>query len=109
MSRRRSSWMTIHRLRAGCMGEHWPDDDDLGPDGPQRHGEVRGVRRSPAEAAAVSSSFGEERFDGLFFSGIVTTGVYCRSVCPVPPARRENVRFFTSVTAAEGAGFRPCL
>jgi AraC family transcriptional regulator, regulatory protein of adaptative response / DNA-3-methyladenine glycosylase II len=52
----------------------------------------------------------DERFDGLFFSGIVTTGVYCRSVCPVPrPAKRENVRFFTSVAAAEGAGFRPCL
>jgi AraC family transcriptional regulator, regulatory protein of adaptative response / DNA-3-methyladenine glycosylase II len=50
------------------------------------------------------------RFDGLFFSGIVTTGVYCRAVCPVPrPARQENVRFFTSVAAAEGAGFRPCL
>jgi AraC family transcriptional regulator of adaptative response / DNA-3-methyladenine glycosylase II len=52
----------------------------------------------------------DERFDGLFFSGIVTTGVYCRVVCPVPrPARRENRRFFTSVAAAEGAGFRPCL
>src|SRR2546425_971733 len=51
-----------------------------------------------------------ERFDGLFFSGIVTTGVYCRVVCPAPrPARRENIRFFTSVAAAEGAGFRPCL
>src|SRR5947209_8339616 len=52
----------------------------------------------------------DERFDGLFFSGIVTTGVYCRVVCPTPqPAKRENIRFFTSVTAAEGAGFRPCL
>lgn len=50
------------------------------------------------------------RFDGLFLSGIVTTGVYCRAVCPVPRiANRENVRFFTSVAAAEGAGFRPCL
>src|SRR5207245_5255378 len=52
----------------------------------------------------------DERFDGLFFSGIVTTGVYCRVVCPAPrPARRENIRFFTSAAAAEGAGFRPCL
>ncbi|MGH2873307.1 MAG: bifunctional transcriptional activator/DNA repair enzyme AdaA [Solirubrobacteraceae bacterium] len=50
------------------------------------------------------------RFDGLFFSGIVTTGVYCRAVCPVPRiARREHVRFFTSVAAAQDAGFRPCL
>jgi AraC family transcriptional regulator of adaptative response / DNA-3-methyladenine glycosylase II len=52
----------------------------------------------------------DERFDGLFYSGIVTTGVYCRAVCPVArPAKPENVRFFTSVAAAEGAGFRPCL
>lgn len=50
------------------------------------------------------------RFDGLFFSGIVTTGVYCRVVCPTPqPAKRANIRFFTSVAAAENAGFRPCL
>jgi AraC family transcriptional regulator, regulatory protein of adaptative response / DNA-3-methyladenine glycosylase II len=52
----------------------------------------------------------DERFDGLFFAGVVTTGVYCRVVCPTPQrAKRENVRFFTSVAAAEGAGFRPCL
>jgi AraC family transcriptional regulator of adaptative response / DNA-3-methyladenine glycosylase II len=52
----------------------------------------------------------DDRFDGLFFSGVVTTGVYCRVVCPSPRrARRENLRFFTSVAAAEGAGFRPCL
>jgi AraC family transcriptional regulator, regulatory protein of adaptative response / DNA-3-methyladenine glycosylase II len=52
----------------------------------------------------------DERFDGLFFSGVVTTGVYCRVVCPTPqPAKRENIRFFTSVAAAEDAGLRPCL
>lgn len=51
----------------------------------------------------------DDRFDGLFFSGIVTTGVYCRPVCPVPqPAKRENIRFYPSSVAAEGAGFRPC-
>jgi methylphosphotriester-DNA--protein-cysteine methyltransferase len=45
----------------------------------------------------------------LFFSGIVTTGVYCRPVCPVPrPAKRENIRFLPSAAAAEAAGFRPC-
>jgi AraC family transcriptional regulator of adaptative response / DNA-3-methyladenine glycosylase II len=52
----------------------------------------------------------DQRFDGLFFSGVITTGVYCRVVCPTPqPAKRENIRFFTSVAAAEHAGFRPCL
>src|SRR5579884_1932775 len=48
-------------------------------------------------------------FDGVFFSGVRTTRVYCRPVCPVRPARSENVVFFRSAAAAERAGFRPCL
>ena len=48
-------------------------------------------------------------FDGRFFIGVRTTRIYCRPVCPVRPARTENVRFFPSATAAELAGFRPCL
>lgn len=51
----------------------------------------------------------DRRFDGRFFTGIVTTGVYCRPVCPVRPAKRENMRFFACAAAAEEAGFRPCL
>ena len=48
-------------------------------------------------------------YDGRFFTGVVTTGVYCRPVCPVRPARAANVRFYPSAAAAEAAGFRPCL
>jgi AraC family transcriptional regulator of adaptative response/methylated-DNA-[protein]-cysteine methyltransferase len=48
-------------------------------------------------------------YDGRFFTGVRTTRVYCRPVCPVRPARAENVRFFPSAAAAEAAGFRPCL
>jgi AraC family transcriptional regulator of adaptative response/methylated-DNA-[protein]-cysteine methyltransferase len=48
-------------------------------------------------------------FDGRFFTGVRTTRIYCRPVCPVRPARAENVRFFPSAAAAEAAGFRPCL
>jgi AraC family transcriptional regulator of adaptative response/methylated-DNA-[protein]-cysteine methyltransferase len=48
-------------------------------------------------------------YDGLFFTGVLTTGIYCRPVCPVRPARAANVRFFPSAAAAEAAGFRPCL
>jgi AraC family transcriptional regulator, regulatory protein of adaptative response / methylated-DNA-[protein]-cysteine methyltransferase len=48
-------------------------------------------------------------YDGLFYPGVRTTGVYCRPVCPVPPAQSRNVRFFPSAAAAEAAGFRPCL
>jgi AraC family transcriptional regulator of adaptative response/methylated-DNA-[protein]-cysteine methyltransferase len=46
--------------------------------------------------------------DGLFWYGVVTTGIYCRPSCPSRAPRRENVRFFTSTAAAETAGFRAC-
>src|SRR5436853_2796801 len=48
-------------------------------------------------------------YDGRFFTGVRTTGVYCRPVCPVRPARGCNVEFFPSAAAAEVAGYRPCL
>jgi AraC family transcriptional regulator, regulatory protein of adaptative response / methylated-DNA-[protein]-cysteine methyltransferase len=48
-------------------------------------------------------------YDGRFFTGVRTTGVYCRPVCPVRPARGRNVEFFASAAAAEAAGYRPCL
>ena len=48
-------------------------------------------------------------FDGVFFTGVRTTRIYCRPICPVRPARSENVVFFPSAAAAERAGFRPCL
>jgi AraC family transcriptional regulator of adaptative response/methylated-DNA-[protein]-cysteine methyltransferase len=48
-------------------------------------------------------------FDGLFFTGVRTTRIYRRPICPVRPARSENVVFFPSAAAAERAGFRPCL
>ena len=48
-------------------------------------------------------------YDGLFFTGVRTTRIYCRPICPVRPARSQNVVFFPSAAAAERAGFRPCL
>jgi AraC family transcriptional regulator of adaptative response / DNA-3-methyladenine glycosylase II len=48
-------------------------------------------------------------YDGRFFTGVRTTGVYCRPICPVRPARARNVEFFVSAAAAEAAGYRPCL
>jgi len=51
----------------------------------------------------------DRAYDGLFFTGVRTTRIYCRPVCPVHPARSENVMFFGSAAAAERAGFRPCL
>ncbi|MDQ3287965.1 MAG: helix-turn-helix domain-containing protein [Pseudomonadota bacterium] len=51
----------------------------------------------------------DARFDGLFFTAVVTTGIYCRPVCPAPAPRRENVAYYPNAAAAEAAGFRPCL
>ncbi len=51
----------------------------------------------------------DPRFDGRFFIGVRTTGVYCRPVCPVRMPRAENVVFFDSAAAATEAGYRPCL
>jgi len=51
----------------------------------------------------------DARFDGRFFIGVVTTGIYCRPVCPVQPPKAANVRFYGSAAAAARAGFRPCL
>ncbi|MBL4819383.1 MAG: DNA-3-methyladenine glycosylase 2 family protein [Gammaproteobacteria bacterium] len=51
----------------------------------------------------------DARFDGRFFVGVLTTGIYCRPVCPVRIPRQENVRLYPSAAAAAEAGFRPCL
>jgi AraC family transcriptional regulator of adaptative response / DNA-3-methyladenine glycosylase II len=51
----------------------------------------------------------DARFDGRFFTGVRTTGIYCRPICPAPTPRRENVVFYPTAAAAQAAGFRPCL
>jgi AraC family transcriptional regulator of adaptative response / DNA-3-methyladenine glycosylase II len=51
----------------------------------------------------------DDRFDGVFFVGVSTTGIYCRTVCPARTPRRERCTFYSSAAAAERAGFRPCL
>lgn len=50
----------------------------------------------------------DHRFDGKFFVGVKTTGIYCRPICPAKP-KRENVEFFRTHLEAERAGYRPCL
>jgi AraC family transcriptional regulator, regulatory protein of adaptative response / DNA-3-methyladenine glycosylase II len=51
----------------------------------------------------------DARFDGQLFTGVKTTRVYCRPICPARTPRQENVVFFPTATAAQAAGFRPCL
>ena len=50
----------------------------------------------------------DARYDGKFFTGVMTTGIYCRPICPARTPKRENVRFFACAAAAEAAGLRPC-
>src|SRR5258705_10142368 len=62
--------------------------------------------RSTCDRARIAR---DPRFDGAFFTGVLTTGIYCRPTCPVKPAKSRNVVFFPTAAAAERAGFRPCL
>lgn len=54
------------------------------------------IRRDPA-------------YDGRFFTGVCTTGIYCPPVCPARRAQSKNVEYYASAAAAEAAGYRPCL
>jgi AraC family transcriptional regulator of adaptative response / DNA-3-methyladenine glycosylase II len=62
-----------------------------------------------ADACYLAMKARDARFDGSFFTGVTSTGIYCRPVCRVRLPRRENCRFFAHPAQAEGAGFRPCL
>ncbi|MFL6259689.1 MAG: DNA-3-methyladenine glycosylase 2 family protein [Thermoanaerobaculia bacterium] len=63
----------------------------------------------PAHVCQRALDARDARFDGLFFVGIVTTGIYCRPTCPSRRATPDHRRFFNSAAAAESSGFRPCL
>jgi AraC family transcriptional regulator of adaptative response / DNA-3-methyladenine glycosylase II len=62
-----------------------------------------------SDACYLAMKAHDARFDGSFFTGVTSTGVYCRPVCRVKLPRRENCRFFRHAAQAEAAGFRPCL
>jgi AraC family transcriptional regulator of adaptative response / DNA-3-methyladenine glycosylase II len=51
----------------------------------------------------------DRRFDGIFFVGVSTTGIYCRPICPAKTPKQDRCTFYPSAAAAERAGFRPCL
>ena len=48
-------------------------------------------------------------FDGMFFTAVRTTGIYCRPVCPVKQPLTKNVSYYPTAAAAERVGYRPCL
>jgi AraC family transcriptional regulator of adaptative response / DNA-3-methyladenine glycosylase II len=51
----------------------------------------------------------DARFDGLFFTAVTSTRIYCRPVCPAPAPKPKNIVYYRHAAAAEAAGFRPCL
>lgn len=61
----------------------------------------------PPETCDQARRSRDPRFDGLFFTAVHSTGIYCRPVCPAPYAKR--VSYFANAAAAEAAGYRPCL
>lgn len=64
----------------------------------------------PSDAVCEQARLSRDaRFDGLFFTAVRSTGIYCRPVCPAPPPKPRNVHYYASAAAAEAAGYRPCL
>ncbi|HEY8448948.1 MAG TPA: Ada metal-binding domain-containing protein, partial [Bacillota bacterium] len=51
----------------------------------------------------------DPRFDGRFYTGVTSTRVFCRPICPARTPKIEHCVFFPSAAAALRAGFRPCL
>ena len=62
-----------------------------------------------AEACYRALKARDARFDGLFFTAVRSTGIFCRPVCPARTPLRRNVEFFPNAPAAQAAGYRPCL
>jgi AraC family transcriptional regulator of adaptative response / DNA-3-methyladenine glycosylase II len=51
----------------------------------------------------------DARLDGLFFTAVRSTRIYCRPVCPAPTPKRQNITYYPTAAAATAAGYRPCL
>ncbi|MGH3315139.1 MAG: Ada metal-binding domain-containing protein, partial [Nocardioidaceae bacterium] len=66
------------------------------------------VRALDAESCYRAVRSRDRRFDGLFYTAVTTTGIYCRPSCPALTPRRANVRFYVTAAAAQTAGFRAC-
>ena len=68
-----------------------------------------GVMTLDAETCHAACDAKDRRFDGRFYIGVKSTGIYCRCICPARTPKRINRTFWPSAAAAEAAGFRPCL
>ncbi|WP_240044992.1 AlkA N-terminal domain-containing protein [Streptomyces alboflavus] len=109
--------------RPGNAAAHRPDRPR--PAGTRRTGRPDPAQdpatpAAPARAAAPAGTYGDfercvravqskdARFDGWFFTAVLTTRIYCRPSCPVVPPKPENMSFYPSAAACQQAGFRAC-
>src|SRR3984885_13037014 len=60
------------------------------------------------EQRYLAAASKDARFDGVFFTAVRTTGIYCRPSCPAITPKRANVTFYPSAAAAQQAGYRAC-
>jgi AraC family transcriptional regulator of adaptative response / DNA-3-methyladenine glycosylase II len=86
-------------VRAGWHGGGVKENETTSPGG------VAALDDERRYQAAVSK---DPRFDGVFFIGVTSTGIYCRPSCPAITPKRANMRFYRSAAAAQEAGFRAC-
>ncbi|AWI09410.1 DNA-3-methyladenine glycosylase 2 family protein [Ereboglobus luteus] len=75
------------------------------------HSQTPSEKSDPQESRVWYEAFKrkDSRFDGRFFVGVLSTGVYCRPVCRARLPRAANCTFYDTAAEAERAGFRPCL
>ena len=97
--------MTATAAQACIARTHRPSPDVSGSPGMTATGSLDLDHAACYRAMAVRDA----RFDGRLFTGVKTTGIYCRPICPARTPRPENVVFFPTAAAAHEAGFRPCL
>jgi AraC family transcriptional regulator, regulatory protein of adaptative response / DNA-3-methyladenine glycosylase II len=71
--------------------------------------DLKGTRMLDPQICEKARLARDPRFDGIFFTGVLSTGIFCRPVCPAPQPKAANVVYFPSAAAAAAAGLRPCL
>src|SRR5690606_37129820 len=90
----------------------------LGPHSTTAHASEYGENPTPRSVISdmptpdtLYSAFAasDARFDGIYYMGVTSTGIYCRPVCTARTPKAANCRFFESAEQAEKANFRPCL
>lgn len=64
--------------------------------------------RLPTDIEFTAIRSNDASFDGRFFYGVASTKIFCHPSCVSRTPKRENVRIFESIDAAQTAGFRPC-